>query len=447
MAAPIRLTGTVQAVSDPAPGSAKIEIAGTQSSQTRDGWLDLLVEDRTVRVTCMSTACSGAAERITGAFRDLEHKLLAPVKTVPPYTALVIDAVIPAVGDRVEVYGAPTGSRDEESGFRDAPTQLVTSVRALLLARDASLDDAIREAFPGAERPALVDQRATAKSWIGSVVLVALAGVTYALQGVSPIAIALLGCALLARPRLAHPLRAGAAEAPYSAAAYVYFRLFAYAFPGMAFVVSFRLPGMGAIASWFVVAYFAGGIALAAINLRALAPYRRMLAAPPWSGGDADEVQVCGTVADATPTQIENAALARVEKWDRGSIGSRDASVTDTKLHNVGTFTILSSTGDVEVDPGETLWASSVVEKRDGDEADEFILTELVPIGGKVVAVGSITGGALRAKGTAPALVLVTSRDGDPVALARAAIRHDLISLAGVVAVVVLAVIRTLTRA
>jgi hypothetical protein len=411
-----------------------ISIGGKQYAQARDGWIEILVEDRTVRVTAQSTKCSGESEHVSGGFRDLEPSFLTTITDeYTPFSPVEIAQVIPKLGDRVEVYGHAIATSDAEASFRDTPANKVTRMRALLLARNGSLDEAIATEFPQPVRAELRDQRATLKSWLGTLVMLALAAVVFRVWRNRVAAIGFLAIALVVRPRIVHYFRAGSDAVPYAPRSNLFFNLYGYSFPGMVLVTALRLQSPH-VTAWFVVGYFVVGVALALANLRELDPFRRLVTAKRWTGGDADEARVEGTIADSTPTKDEGAALARVEAWDRGSFGSRDASVKNIEFKNVGTYTILSKTGDVVVKPSETQWASSVVTRSDDPEdKDQFVQTELVPIGGSVAAVGSIVDGKLVSKGTAPALVLATSAMGDPLSLARNTIRHDMITLAGLV--------------
>jgi hypothetical protein len=175
-----------------------------------------------------------------------------------------------------------------------------------------------------------------------------------------------------------------------------------------------------------------------ALRLRGVRGHAILLGAPPWNGQVDARVLVEGTVRDPTPVTVGRGetAVARETAYDRG-IGSDPDKVKWRRLHNEGTFLVDAAAGVVEIDPAETLWASTVVDAPVSPSSD-YEVVEQIPIGGKVAATGWIEAGSaggpprLRSRGTTPAYLLATSNLGDPRGMASALLWHRRITLGGV---------------
>jgi hypothetical protein len=163
--------------------------------------------------------------------------------------------------------------------------------------------------------------------------------------------------------------------------------------------------------------------------------HRALVDAAPWRGDTGVRALVDGTVRDPTPVVVghQSAAVGRVTAYDKG-IGSNPDTVKWARFHSEGTFLVDTRAGVVEVSPAELAWASTVVDAPTGATFD-YEVSELVPVGGKVAAVGWIEAGAdgapprLRSRGTEPADLLATSAIGDPRGLAWRMVWHRRLNL------------------
>jgi hypothetical protein len=144
-----------------------------------------------------------------------------------------------------------------------------------------------------------------------------------------------------------------------------------------------------------------------------------------------------GVIEDPTPVKVAGnaAALAVSVRYDKG-IGSSPDIETSRKFLNQEWFVIRAEDGSVVVDPNEIVWATTVhVSEEHGLQAS---FEAWIPVGGKVAACGMIerdgdgTNGTLRlrARGTTPAVVFATSKEGRPRPYARASVRGHMLTTA-----------------
>jgi len=440
----------VRAVEVRAPGRAPLRLPPR-------GSFDLIVEsDRRVRIDCDGAEILAPIETSKMAWSEAAAGVAAGLDAeLPPFEEVELRVGRILGGDPVEVWGE-VGEHGfvGVGGYRDAAVEQVHSVRAALLAGGAGagryLDDALARraeavaaATPRAPDPRRSDPgsprwRAPLKAWWFAGV--AAAGVVASLvlaRGAVRIAYAvqLAATVVQLRPRLPVPS----------------FRSRAAVYRG------------GTDLTWVAGALSlgaAGGMlevsdqpltievsAVAAIGMMALATLlsqwssHRYLAAllgtRARSGdGPADWAAVEGEVADRTPAGVrgQQVALASVEDYTEG-LGSDPDVLQSARFVAQGGFEVVPAGGGaaVDIDPAEILWASSVASRRDGSRTYE--VTEAVPVGGLALAAGRLVasddgGVRLRSHGTRPALLLATSRLGDPRAVARRILWQRRITLA-----------------
>jgi hypothetical protein len=203
------------------------------------------------------------------------------------------------------------------------------------------------------------------------------------------------------------------------------------------------LPAFSPSFAWVVPAWFVGS--LVALSVNDLSAQRRLVGADAWDGALDRDVRVEGIVRDPTPVTVGSteAALGRQEFWDARSGSDPDVLVRGS-FENKGTYLVDAAVGVVEIDPAETLWASTVTKTEPRVNYQHYHVIELIPIGGKIVAAGRVVAGSppkLVASGTRAAIVLATSKHGEPLALARRMLMHHAVTLGLVAALGVIATI------
>jgi hypothetical protein len=161
----------------------------------------------------------------------------------------------------------------------------------------------------------------------------------------------------------------------------------------------------------------------------------RLLAPPPWDGAQGGPVRVEGIVEDPTPVEIGGTPAA-LGREIRGYVHHRTSGIKRQDFHARGTFLLRSAAGVVEIDPADVVWASSVVATRytDKDEED-FVNTEIVPVGGRLAAVGWVEAAADRpprlTKRDRVVVMFATGPGGDPRGLAAVALRGRWVTRVG----------------
>lgn len=435
-----RLIGRVVATSDPAPGSQVVTVEGREISAWRAGWLDVDVEGRKIRVDLEGTTCHGPAKTVLGTWRDLQAAVALQADLVPPFKTVKVSWVSPDVGDLVAVDAIVTSRGQPEVDYREAPPSTITRVRARHLARgdnaEAVLARVVRDMYPAAKRPTKRDprrldpgnpmNRPPITDFIPAVLAAAIGiAVAFAFHPAIVVGLSLIAVAFIVRParfvrtfRTRDEARRETFTFGLDMAGWFYLSLLFGAF----------FVGPRGI-TYISIGWFAIVLVLSMVVVARLTPYRRIARATLWNGELGDERMICGIVRDPTPVEVRGtpAALGREERYGQG-FGSDPGKLIATDLHNAGTFFVDDARGVVEIDPDETIWTSTVVEHPGED------VIEVIPIGGKVAAVGTISGTPprLTSKGAQPAIVLATSEHGDPRGLARAIVIHHLITLAAI---------------
>jgi hypothetical protein len=460
----VRLAGTVLEVSSPAFASTSVTIDGKRFDHRQPGWLVVDVGGQRVRIDADdATAVGQPSFEATGAWRELRDRTKLSPDIAPPFKPASLVHVEPAIGERIEVYGeVAERALAGEQGYRDAPEVRLRRVRASVVARGDGADAALVRAVAARHPP---KQRAAAKRAdprrsdpgnplnrppLGEYVLSAglaaaalvIAAASHSAAGVVVALGALAGAVSLRPERTERTFRARADSDDRFDAGVIGFLatlIYSGALLGVATVMGagpLRFAALGFIAL------------LIGVEVRVLldlGTLRRLVRGTPWQGAPADDVILEGEVRDPTPVTVgstEAAALGRTTELSAG-IGSNPDTVNWTRFHADGTFLIDTEVGVVEVDPDELVWASTVVQRPD-ERHGTYKVSEVVPVGGKVVATGSIVAGEpgapprLRANGTTPAVLLATSNLGEPRGLARAIVRHH--QLNAVVFVTLLAV-------
>jgi hypothetical protein len=261
-------------------------------------------------------------------------------------------------------------------------------------------------------------------------VLIYLLGVTAGDKFRSSFSVWALGgiaCAVIVRPRRKKPVFRHLGEPPR------FRRMQDPSLPVYIFIALLLSgsPIYAAFYAWLVPLWIAGSLVmLAMFDLRA---ERRLVGAPSWDGALDRDVRVEGIVRDPTPVTIGStaAALGRAETWTARSGSDPDVLVVKS-FDNKGTYLVDAAVGVVEIDPSETLWASTVNRSDPRVDDNNYSVVELIPIGGKIVAAGRIVAGSppkLVASGTRAAIVLATSPHGEPLALARRMLMHHAVTI------------------
>ena len=459
----VRLAGTVVEVSDPPFGSTTVTIEGDRFGRDESGWLVVDVEGRRVRIDAEGAKAVGdATTEASGAWRELRDRTKLSPEIAPPFKPAKLVAIEPAVGDRVEIYGevAERGF-DDDGAYRDAPSTSLKRVRASVVARGDKAADTLTRALatlhppktratkrrdPRRDDPGSPMNRPPAGEYVVSAGFAAAAVFTLATWGVAsePVAIGFAACAVVTRPmRTERSFRARADKDPttWSSLDTIFAMLYAGTLLGLVGVVGFG--PLRYVTLTFVAILW--GLEVRAWH--ALGTHRRLLAAKPWTGRLGGTWLVEGVVRDPTPVTVgdtERAAIGRTTEYDKG-IGSNPDTIKWTRFHADGTFLVDAKAGVVEIDPDELVWASTVVEaplKSYGD----YQVSELIPVGGNVAAVGTIVAGPdggpprLVANGTTPAVLFATSSRGEPLGLAVAMLLHHQITVAVITALLALAV-------
>jgi hypothetical protein len=469
----IRLAGTVLEVSDPAPGSWTMTVDGTPEQAMTPGTFVVEVEDRPIKVTVGgATSFHGTPSRTgKGGWRELAPTLpLAPSSTIAPFAPVTFSAIVPEVGARIAIYGTVTAREIGMADYREQPPSTVTAVRSKLIAigkqAEAALTAAIHDAFPVASRPAPVRrrkppdptrfdpgnprQRLPLRDWMWSAAMIAVSVLFYVVGITAGSAnrwagntwtIGGFACAVMIRPRRKRMVFRHLADRPETRfgitqdpalAVYLFIVLALSGMPVFAPLFAWTVPG------WFVAA-------LVALAVNDLSAQRRLVGAAAWDGELDRDVRVEGIVRDPTPVTIGGtaAALGRAEQWKARSGSDPDVLVVSS-FENKGTYLVDAAVGVVEVDPAETLWASTVTKVEPRVDGSNYKVVELIPIGGKIVAAGRVVAGSppkLVASGTRAAIVLATSKHGEPLALARRMLMHHVVTIGLVAALGVIATV------
>jgi hypothetical protein len=490
----IRIAGTIrEVVHTPATWTARI--AGKTHHAGSDGELVIDVDGAAVTVTLAATAIIDDGEEIKGAWGELVERAEGHFASslAPAFEAGKLEIVKPAkVGAAIEIYGE-VDRREfaDDGGLRDAPSQRVAAVRALIMStsddRTARIDREIARRYPPAQRPvrpswfvrrrlaaaeAAKDPRSKELSnrlyrhepaevyvHYGALgVGLVLALVTLLTRSPTAAIWTFAVAIIIALFRLRTPMT------PFRILDRSYRRFahiadFVYPMSFMFYVISI---GMSPIffdrRAVLVIASVALLIAtsLGLLQQQTARLHRKVLAALRWDGASINVyATIEGIVKDPTPAVVgdRQAAIGRGTGFSEGIGSTRGSSNPDTEVwqrfHGDGTFLVkVPDHGSIEVSPQHVVWSTTVrgreTSSRDGADYEVF---EIVPVNGKVIATGWIEKDAtsgipqLRAKGTTPAILIATGPDGEPRDWLVRSSRSAMLSIALVGVLDVLAVV------
>jgi hypothetical protein len=151
-----------------------------------------------------------------------------------------------------------------------------------------------------------------------------------------------------------------------------------------------------------------------------------------------------GRVVDSNLVKVggRRAAMGVVTHYSKGH-GDDPDTVEGTEFSGGRAFRIRVEEGEIEVDPEECLWATTVHRRPENPHSD-YDAWEWVPFNARVVVFGQYAplshahGGPasrLLSMGTQPAILFATSAEGDPLRRATQIVRHRRVTLFGLAAV------------